>query len=113
MTTTFEATSGDVIATRTLRLVRPDGTSAPIEVLFFRPSPLDEGGDFRCAFRIRGFDEERTYHSFGVDAVQALLLAFQAAGAFLRQHVCADSTLRLEWLEGREDLGFPARIEYT
>lgn len=104
--------SPDIIARRALRLIHPDGTTLPVEVLFLRPVPTGENGDFRCTFFIRGFDEDQSFHSFGVDAVQALLLAFQAAGAFLQQSICANNQLRLEWLEDREDLGFPTKIDY-
>lgn len=100
----------DVIARRTLRLIDPTGTVAPIDLSFARPVPADGGDSYVCRFQVKGFGSDAVVEAMGADAVQALLLAFQVAG--VRFQGTPPGT-RVEWLEGLSDLGLPARIEYV
>ena len=85
----------DVIAERAFRMA--DGPS--IKVRFLRPSPV--GADRGCEVVFAGgMDRRKTIH--GVDAVQALWLALQFAGAELYAHEPA-----VHWFEPGDDLGLP------
>ncbi|WP_108046364.1 hypothetical protein [Bosea sp. 124] len=91
--------SSAVIASRTFEL----GRSGHVEVSFFAPVP--DGNDWRCDYRIEWPDRTRSYRAFGIDSVQALLLAMKAVQAELTY---APETLNegLTWL-GDADLDLP------
>jgi hypothetical protein len=70
----------------------------------FRPEP-DPRGDYRCCYTLRGAGLERDFRGYGVDPMQALLLALANAHvdllAFRR-----DAGIPITWLDMR-DLGLP------
>ena len=100
----------DVILVRSLTL-HVGEAEHEILVKLLRPKadPLP-GGDWGCDVCIEGFpdrpDMKRT--TFGVDPMQAAILALQRLGAELRS--LADHGLELRWL-GMTDLGFPVFAE--
>jgi hypothetical protein len=98
----------DPIAVRELEARTAAGEVRPVLVRFGRPEPDPlPGGDWRCAFQVTGIGDDGVEHAFGVDAVQALQLAFVAVGARL---YAAGARLGITWL-GMSDLGFPVPPE--
>ena len=79
------------------------GGEARVVVRFLRPEP--DRGDYRCDYKIIWPDWERSFHAFGIDAVQALLLAMQMAHVDLLLSPESKAG-KLRWLEQR-DLGLP------
>jgi hypothetical protein len=76
-----------------------------LKVSIYQPCPdPSEGGDWACAFRIQGLEEDLCRTAFGVDGLQALLHCIQSADAHLRS-IARSEGLTLTWL-GLEDLGF-------
>lgn len=67
------------------------------------PAP---GGDWRCRYEITVGSTRWTSAAYGVDSLQALLLALAKARAELLARGCRDG-LRLTWL-GQDDLGLPS-----
>jgi hypothetical protein len=88
-----------IFAERQLEL--SDGSA--VIVRFFRPEPREV--DHCCDYQISWPDRERRFHIYGIDAVQALILAMQAAHADLLSSPEGKSGLLL-WL-GERDLGLP------
>ena len=52
-------------------------------------------GDFRCAFRVKGWNRGETAHAGGVDELQALINALEGIATQLRE-----SGRALSWLGG-------------
>ena len=69
------------------------------------PYPMDNGPDFWCPYRINGLGEGRVRRIGGVDSLQALYLAMQAAAADLYASDAARDKV-LQWL-GQLNLGLP------
>jgi uncharacterized protein DUF6968 len=67
-----------IIGKRTLR--RPDGGRNVTVTLFL---PEEEGGGFRCYYKIEGLDKEHLFFGAGIDGIQALQIALQNIGAEL------------------------------
>lgn len=67
--------------------------------------PVADQDDFRCDYEIAWSDAARKSHGFGVDAVQALLMAMQKAHIDLLASAHAKAG-KLTWL-GNHDLGLP------
>jgi hypothetical protein len=107
----MEIVLGEVIAERELDLVANGKPSATVVVRIGKPirSP-DPNLDWLCPLQIVGLEDEMVRAAFGVDAVQALILAMQMIHIELqaRQRLTGQT---LQWLE-QSDLGFlppPAR----
>jgi hypothetical protein len=100
-----------VVAERRLELHR-NRRSRPVTVRLRRPQrdPLP-GGDWMCLVEIAGIPGRRPLlrASYGVDEMQALVLAFQLVRLELR--LLQDDGFQLEWLGGQDDLGFPRIAE--
>jgi hypothetical protein len=75
------------------------------QVLCSFDKPVPEGNDFRCDYRIVFPTREQRAHAFGVDEVQALILAMQRAHMHLLTAPERQSE-KLLWLD-MEDLGLP------
>jgi len=103
------ASTGEIIATRVLRL---GGETSGQEILvqIGKPCPFPDGKDYYCPYRITGLGESKVRYAAGIDAVQALQLVMEIIGADLcsRNRSCGG---RLRW-EGDEggDLGFPSPV---
>jgi hypothetical protein len=72
-------------------------------IRFFLPVPGDV--DYSCRYRITWPDREREFQIFGIDGVQALLLAMQAVHADLLSS-SEGKAGELRWL-GDRDLDLP------
>jgi hypothetical protein len=101
-----------IIAERRLEL-RRNGRLRPVTVRLRRPQrdPLP-GGDWMCLVEVDGIPGRRPLvrASYGVDQMQALLLAFQLIRLELR--LLQDDGFELTWLgPDQADLGFPRIAE--
>lgn len=94
---------GQVIADRTFEL-HPDAGEV-IEIVLRVGSPRPAEVDWVCPFEITGGDTRVAHAAWGVDAVQALLLALAMAAADLRSEARRVGA-RVQWL-GRDELGLP------
>ena len=63
---------------------------------------------WRCRVRIAGLDRGVDQYAYGVDGVQALVLALEMARVILRTTPLPDGA-RLTWLDD-DDLGIPAML---
>ncbi|MEU4740984.1 hypothetical protein AB0G02_11045 [Actinosynnema sp. NPDC023658] len=95
----------DVVAERRLEAVSPDGVRTPVVVSVGRPGPdpLSAHDDWRCPFRVTGLGDEVVGAAFGVDSLQALLLAVHKVRLELAARAGAES-VALDWL-GHPELG--------
>jgi hypothetical protein len=68
---------GDVIATRKVRFKGADGTLVDVSVSLGKPvpDPRDPQRTRMCPYQIRGIGDERIRAIFGIDTMQALILA--------------------------------------
>ncbi len=87
---TFEL--GEVIAERELEFVPDQGEAQAVTVRLGRPVPDPRAPDrsWCCPYQILGTGRDRVFAIFGVDALQALLLALHTIpvelAAYVRQH---------------------------
>lgn len=90
-----------VIAKRTLSW--SDGRKGAVEITFCRPQrDVHEGGDWVCRFQVQGLGSSRIRSAHGIDALQALLNAYEAVRVYLEPHLP-----RLAWdAGGPGDVGF-------
>jgi len=66
---------GEVIARRELKLAQDGREPADVIVLIGRPRQLPGHADFYCPYQIKGINSEKVRHIYGIDELQALLLA--------------------------------------
>jgi hypothetical protein len=80
---------GDVIAERRLTYESATGSTRDVVVRLGRPlvDPSSPHQDWVCPFQIQGLGSERVKGIFGVDAMQALLLAMHTIPAELAAYV--------------------------
>lgn len=83
-----------VIAERVLELVEGDGSERTVVVRLFKPVQVDTE-EWRCDFEFDGL-ETTIDHAFGIDGLQAIVLAIEA----VRQRLEREAGLR--WLGGRD-----------
>ena len=82
-----------------------DGRAVTVEIHAPEPDPDSSHGDWRCPFRLHGALDV-TGAGYGVDALQALIHATQAA-----RKAIDDSGLSLTWMGGEAgDHGIPAIV---
>jgi hypothetical protein len=95
MTMTWEL--GDVIAERLIVAVSGDGSRTDVVLRVGKPAPDPlPGGDWGCPWQIAGLGDEAVDVTFGVDSLQALLLAVYAVRVTLAER--ADrAAVRLDW----------------
>jgi len=67
--------------------------------------PRQDGDDYRCEYQIEWPDRQRGFHAYGVDSVQALILAMQNAHVDLLTSA-ENRSGALSWL-GQRELGLP------
>lgn len=96
----------DVIAERVLEARKPGSDAVTeVRVRVGRPIPEpDPDGDWICPVQIVGLGDGEVASVYGIDAIQALLLALQKVGSDLA--AAGRSGVELSWLEG-PDPGFP------
>jgi hypothetical protein len=93
--------TGAVIASRTISL---DGQPT-VDIELFAPTVDARGNDYQCGYRIRGLGNDEIRIAFGVDSLQALLMAMQRIAIDLYTSQPGDAG-QLTWL-GAGDLGHP------
>src|SRR5687768_12179285 len=94
----------DIIVQRQLDAVHPDGSHTEVLLAIGRPFPDPlPGGDWCSTFQITGRGDPAVRAAFGVDTMQALLLALYKARLELEQRAAAEPA-ELRWL-GQPDLG--------
>jgi hypothetical protein len=95
---------GEVVAERRIAMVLPDGGTSEVVVQFGKPHPDPlPGGDWCCPFQIEGLGDGAVDAAFGVDSLQAMLLAAYSVRLLLTEHA-EQTSARLDWL-GQPDLG--------
>ncbi len=101
------ASLGEVIAQRKFNFHCQDGSLRDVTALLGVPVRLPDSTDYSCPHQIRGAGSERIRCSRGIDAFQAIQMAFLMLGADL-DALNKELAGRLRW-EGdeKEDLGFP------
>ena len=95
---------GEVIAARTLKLQNDEGASSEVSVLLGKPQPTPDQRDYYCPYQIKGAGSEKVKCSYGIDAVQALLLTLSILSVQL-EVLNKETGGRLSW-EGDENGGF-------
>lgn len=99
---------GEIIAHRELIADRKDGTSFPVVVRIGAPRrDSDPDGDWVCPCQLDGLGESRVWTIHGIDAVQALQLAFVCLKGQLVA-MADEASLSFTWL-GESGIA-PARI---
>jgi hypothetical protein len=80
---------GEVIAERQMTYVANDGSSTAVSVHVGKPipDPSAEHGDWFCPYKISGLGDSEVRAIFGVDSMQALLLAIHTIPAELAAHI--------------------------
>ena len=78
-----------------------------VAVEIFAPTPADEKGSstWKCEYRITGLSKTIDRQAYGVDGVQALILALEIIGVDLNFSDERKANL-LYWFEPNDDLGF-------
>jgi Domain of unknown function (DUF6968) len=98
---------GELIAVRTLDLVRDQGPPSDVVVSLGKPQQMPGHPDYFCPYQIRGAGSEKVKHSCGVDSFQALQLALSTLGVEL-EVLNKELGGRLRWdCDDKGDLGFP------
>jgi hypothetical protein len=82
----------DVIATRAFRAGNAD-------LLVRIAKPVEDNGDYRCAYSIAGEGVEKIGYAMGVDSVQALQLAMRKIDADLGA-ISRRLDVAVSWLDG-------------
>lgn len=92
------------IISRTYQL----GEDRTVILCLFQPEYIGE--DAVCHFSITGLSKEITSHAFGIDEIQATLLALTKSASIL--YACTEyKTGQLKWL-GTSDLGLPSTTSF-
>lgn len=95
-----------VILERELEVRLTGRKKGKVLLRFGKPQPFPDGRDFMCVFRIDGLHEKPiTRRAYGVDSIQALLLAIDQAVTYLVLSAQYKAG-RLTWL-GMFDFGLP------
>jgi len=103
MTINYTSTVTDIIAERQLAVEGEPGKSVVLSIGKPRPDPR---GDWVCPVQVQGVSESQQLNGYGVDAVQALMNALEAA-----RYIFDQSDLTLTWPGGEPgDVGIPRLI---
>lgn len=95
----------EIVAERCIEVTDASGASREARIQISKPvEDRRSGGDYLCPFRIVGLGDGAVRRAYGVDSVQAMMLAFQMIGAELALY--RETGITLSWLSD-EDLGFP------
>ena len=95
---------GELVAERTLEAIARDGARAPVLIRIGKPvRDTLPGGDWACPSQIVGLGDEAVTATFGVDALQALLLSVYGLRLRLTERAGL-ARVRLDWL-GQPGLG--------
>ncbi|AEB45605.1 DUF6968 family protein [Micromonospora maris] len=96
---------GEVVAERRIVVIDPEGVTSELVVRLGKPDPdpLSHHGDWGCPFQVEGLGEDSVQTAYGVDSLQALLLAAYRVRLLLAEHA-EQTSARLDWL-GQPDFG--------
>lgn len=98
---------GEIIATRSYRLVDEDSNERTISVLVGRPEPSRDSTEYQCTFQLIGIGNQMIQIARGHDSIQALQSAFILISANIN-HLNNELGRKLLWDGGRTgELGFP------
>jgi hypothetical protein len=98
---------GEIIATRSYRLVDEENNERAVSVLVGKPQPVNDSQDYQCPFQLIGIGNQTTQVARGYDAIQALQSALILISANLN-HLNNELGRKLIWDGGRKgELGFP------
>ena len=75
---------GEVLASRTVRFQPAVGAAVDVVVSLGMPVSDDDGRDWVCPFQISGIGDEPVRGVFGIDKMQALVLALHVLPTELR-----------------------------
>ncbi|WP_175510358.1 DUF6968 family protein [Micromonospora phaseoli] len=94
---------GEIIAERRIAVTGRAGDTSEVIVRFGKPhpDPLSTNGDWCCPFQIHGLGDDSVEQAFGVDSLQALLLAVWSVRLQLADRA-EQNAVRLDWLEQTE-----------
>jgi hypothetical protein len=93
------------IAVRQYSLVE-SGERSDVTVRLFQPEPDPDESNYRCRFRIEWPSDTKEIYAYGVDAIQALILALKMLGATINTSQAVKEG-RLVWLEPGGGFGLP------
>ena len=93
---------GQILASRTVRFQPATGDAVDVAVSLGMPVSDDDGRDWLCPFQIIGIRDEPVRAAFGVDAMQALVLALHVLPTELRAIAREESG---SFPNGDEDMG--------
>ncbi|MBA3536461.1 MAG: hypothetical protein H0T84_07625 [Tatlockia sp.] len=98
-------TINELFLSRVLKLNDINSTSVVIKI--GKPQNFPDGQDYYCPFQIIGIGDGKVIWAGGIDEIQALLLALEQIGAFLRDSEEYKQG-SLSWIGSEEgNLGFP------
>ena len=98
---------GEVIATRTLILLRDGAPPLELSVIMGKPQRLPDHSDYYCPIQIKGAGDEKVRYACGVDPFQALQLSLSTLAVELE---VLNKKLggKLRWeCDSKGRLGFP------
>jgi hypothetical protein len=99
---------GEVIATRSLTMLRDEGAPSEVLVLLGKPQKLPDHSDYYCPYQIKGAGDEKVRYMCGIDTFQALQLALSILGVEL-EVLNKELGGRLRWeCDDSGGLGFPS-----
>ncbi len=96
---------GPVIARRILAEQGVVGRKIVVSIGLPRPDPLSKHGDWECTFLIEGVNKSKVRKTFGVDALQALIVAIQGVRVGLEQ-----TGRRFFWLDPEIGVDIPLNV---
>jgi hypothetical protein len=100
----------EVIAMRSLVLLRNDGAESDVVVLLGKPQQLPDHPDYYCSYQIKGAGDEKARYACGVDSFQALHLALSTLSVEL-EVLDKDLGGKLRWdCDDKGGLGFPGFV---
>ena len=104
---------GEVIATRSLLLLRDGTAKAEVTVVLGKPQAGQDQQEFYCPYQIRGAGDEKVRAAHGVDAFQALQLALSILAVEL-DVLNKELGGRLRWeCDDEGGFGFPGFVAFT
>ena len=93
------------IAVRHYSLVEK-GQRSDVTARIFKPERDPDGPNYRCRFQIEWPSDVKQFHAYGVDAIQALILALNLMGAYINTSQAVKKG-KLVWLEPGGGFGLP------
>ena len=98
---------GEIIATRSYRLVDEDNHERAVSVLIGKPQRAGDANEYQCPFQLVGIGNQVIQVARGHDSIQALQAAFILISANIN-HLSNEFGRELIWDGGRRgELGFP------